>query len=692
MSNLSKKIFDFLPAIYKIFLFLISIFLIVQLFPRQVGFQYEFQQARPWMYDDLLAPFDFAILKTEDELNKEKQEVLDTFKYYYHKDIIIYEDILESVSKNIEDRAKTDYTNTIIKKEILKLAEEVLSNVFLEKGIIDLNDTIIDKESNYKIRIQKNQVIEIKELSDFLTLSEAYSYIKDTLNYANKEFKDINITKFLKPLLWDKLTPNVIYNESLNNLTIEEKLSNISTTKGMIQEGEIIVSKGELITADKYQILKSFKAEYNHQMADYSYNYIVYIGQLILVSISIIALALFLITFRKDIYADNRKIVLILVSILFMVLLTSIVVKHSIDLLYLVPVCIIPIVIRSFFDNRLALYVHIITIILIGFMVPKSFQFVFLQFIAGIIAILSIVTLRRRSQIFFTAALIFLTYSAVFTGLSFAQTGTFWDIDYMNYGYFAGSAALTLFAYPIIFMLERIFGMPTDFSLLELSDTNNRLLRELSMKAPGTFQHSLQVANLTEEAIIEIGGNPLLARTGALYHDIGKTEHPMYFSENQSTGVNPHEEISYEESADIIIDHVIKGIEKARKYNLPEYIIDFIRTHHGTNTARYFYLMSIKDSSEDEVDKNKFTYPGPKPFSKETAVLMMADAVEASSKSLENPDEKSINDLVDSVINAQIEEKQFENANITFKDITNVKRILKQTLSNIFHIRIAYPS
>ncbi len=692
MSNLSKKIFDFLPAIYKIFLFLISIFLIVQLFPRQVGFQYEFQQARPWMYDDLLAPFDFAILKTEDELNKEKQEVLDTFKYYYHKDIIIYEDILESVSKNIEDRAKTDYTNTIIKKEILKLAEEVLSNVFLEKGIIDLNDTIIDKESNYKIRIQKNQVIEIKELSDFLTLSEAYSYIKDTLNYANKEFKDINITKFLKPLLWDKLTPNVIYNESLNNLTIEEKLSNISTTKGMIQEGEIIVSKGELITADKYQILKSFKAEYNHQMADYSYNYIVYIGQLILVSISIIALALFLITFRKDIYADNRKIVLILVSILFMVLLTSIVVKHSIDLLYLVPVCIIPIVIRSFFDNRLALYVHIITIILIGFMVPKSFQFVFLQFIADIIAILSIVTLRRRSQIFFTAALIFLTYSAVFTGLSFAQTGTFWDIDYMNYGYFAGSAALTLFAYPIIFMLERIFGMPTDFSLLELSDTNNRLLRELSMKAPGTFQHSLQVANLTEEAIIEIGGNPLLARTGALYHDIGKTEHPMYFSENQSTGVNPHEEISYEESADIIIDHVIKGIEKARKYNLPEYIIDFIRTHHGTNTARYFYLMSIKDSSEDEVDKNKFTYPGPKPFSKETAVLMMADAVEASSKSLENPDEKSINDLVDSVINAQIEEKQFENANITFKDITNVKRILKQTLSNIFHIRIAYPS
>jgi len=405
-----------------------------------------------------------------------------------------------------------------------------------------------------------------------------------------------------------------------------------------------------------------------------------------------IVLLLFLNFFRKDVYADNRRLLLILMSVLLMVFLTSIMIRNNFDYLYLVPVCIVPVIIRAFFDNRLALYIHIITIILIGFLIPRSFEFVFLQFLAGIIAILSMADLRRRSQLFYTAALIFATYSAVYFGLSLAHTGSFDNLYWRDFAYFAGGAFLTLFAYPLIFLFERMFGLPTDFSLLELSDTNNTLLRKLGMEAPGTFQHSLQVANLSEEAIIAIGGNSLLTRTGALYHDIGKIKNPLYFIENQSSGYNPHDEISFRESARIIIDHVIDGIEMARKHNLPEYVIDFIRTHHGTTTARYFYMMEMNENPDEAVEKSDFIYPGPRPFSKETAVVMMADSVEAASRSLRKPDEKSISQLVNNIIDTQVNEKQFDNADITFKDITKVKSILKRMLLNIYHVRVAYPT
>ncbi len=693
MRKLIEYLISNLTGIYKISLFLISIFLIVHLFPRQVGFQYEYQQARPWMHEDLFAPFDFAILKTEKELEKEKEELLSDFKHFYSIDHNVYNEQQKKLQNKFEKEWQEAYGNydEAIKKKNSTLVFDILNHIFYEKGIILIDDTLADKGPEYEIILRDGQVAEVKELSDFYSITEAYEYVNETLEEAQEE-KDHIDAEFLRPLLESVLTHNIFYDKQLNEKALKEKLESISPTRGMIRQGEKIISKGELVTSDKSQVLKSFEAEYNRQIGDLSVNYIVYAGQFILVSISIVVLSLFLKTFRKDIYADNRKILLILVSILFMVLLTSLMVKHNIDLLYLVPVCIIPIVMRSFFDNRLALYVHIITIILIGFMVPKSFQFVFLQFIAGIIAILSMVTLRRRSQLFYTAGLIFLTYSAVFTGLSLAQTGIFAEIEWMNYMYFAGSAALTLFAYPIIFMMEKVFGMSTDFSLLELSDTNNKLLRDLSMKAPGTFQHSLQVANLSEEAVIKIGGNPLLVRTGALYHDIGKMDSPMYFTENQSSGINPHDELTYEDSARIITDHVIKGVEKARKHNLPEYIIDFIRTHHGTTMAKYFYSMASKERNPAEIDRKKFTYPGPKPFNIETAVLMMADSVEAASKSLSKPDEDSINKLVDKIIDSQVEENQFDNANITFKDITTVKKIFKQKLNNIFHIRIAYPS
>lgn len=325
-------------------------------------------------------------------------------------------------------------------------------------------------------------------------------------------------------------------------------------------------------------------------------------------------------------------------------------------------------------------------------MVPNGFEFIFQQLITGIIAIISVAELRRRSQFFITALAVFVTYSAIYTGMLMIQDGNLHGIEASEFIYFAGSAVFTLFSYPLIFVFEKLFGQVTDVTLMELSDTNSPLLRQLSLHAPGTFQHSMQVANIAEAAIYEIGGNTLLVRAGALYHDIGKMDMPMYFIENQSSGVNPHDELGYEESARIIVSHVIKGIEKAKKYKLPEVLVDFIRTHHGTRMAEYFYNKQRIDNPEQEISEQAFRYPGPVPFSKETSVLMMADSVEAASRSMKMPTAASIAQLVDKIVDGQIETNQFVNSELTLKDITRIKKILKKKLMSIYHVRIEYPT
>jgi putative nucleotidyltransferase with HDIG domain len=332
-----------------------------------------------------------------------------------------------------------------------------------------------------------------------------------------------------------------------------------------------------------------------------------------------------------------------------------------------------------------------VAILLVGFFVPNSLEFIYLQFVAGIFAIILVNNLYKRSQLFFTAAKIIGIYCVSYLSLALIQEGTYEQIEWQNLGYFVGNGFLTLVSFPLIYFQEKIFGFVSDVSLLELSDTNNPLLREMAQKAPGTFQHSMQVANLAEAAVLKIEGNALLVRTGALYHDIGKMAHPMYFIENQHTGLNPHDELSFEESAQMIIGHVKEGIKMAKKHNLPDLLVDFIRTHHGTSTVMYFYKQFIKNFPEEEVDLEKFTYPGPKPFSKETAALMMADSVEAASRSLKKPNAESIDKLVEGIIDHQMKSGQFENADITLKEIKDIKKIFKKMLMNIYHVRIQYP-
>ncbi len=446
-----------------------------------------------------------------------------------------------------------------------------------------------------------------------------------------------------------------------------------------------------MIGPDKFQVISSLKQSYEVQLGGKNTYLTILLAQILLISVAIAVLASIFYFFRKDIYIDNRKIILILILMIGMVYITSIVVKYNPVYLYLIPVCMLPVMIRAFFDTRIALYVHLIAVIIIGFLVPNSFDFVFLQMLTGIVAILSVMNLEKRAQFFLTSVWIFISYSILYFALNLLEEGSFTEINPYYFAYFGANALLTLISYPLIFIFEKLFGFITDVTLIELSNTNNKLLRELSLKAPGTFQHSLQVANLAEEAIYEVGGNALLVRTGAMYHDIGKMDMPLYFIENQSTGINPHDELSYEESARIIIDHVIKGVEKAKKHKLPEQIIDFIRTHHGSRKVEYFYTMQRRENPDETVDEKEFTYHGPIPFSRETAILMMADSVEAASRSIKIYDEEKIDKLVDNIIDHQLETGQFDNSNITLRDITRIKKIFKRKLMTIYHIRIEYP-
>jgi putative nucleotidyltransferase with HDIG domain len=681
---------DHADLLLKIFLFFITISLIVALFPKEYKFRYEFQEDKPWLYEDLIAPYDFAVKKTIAEIDKEKQEIIDNLHPYFVINPSIASRQREAIPQVFDEMWNKKYSgdqHTASRGSSLAFCLQTFDSIY-RVGVIEMNPIIENKDADYDLSVLKNNISEDVELGSFFTIRTADERIKREADKAGGIDKDLCIM-----VLEKVLQQNILYDKEQTDREMLSRVNNLSLTRGIVQKGERVISRGEIINETKYQMIASLKEEYEGQSGGGSSYLMILGGQTILITIAIIMLVLFLIMFRKDIFADNKKISLILSMILLMVLTTSILIKRfNPDLVVLVPLCLVPFIIRAFFDTRLGLFVHIITIVITGFLVPRGYEFVFLQLIAGIVTIISVVNLEKRSQFFLTSVYVFLTYSVIYTGMNLAQDGNFDGIRAYNFMLFAGSSALTLLAFPLIWVYERVFGYVTNLSLLELSSLNNKVLRELSLKAPGTFQHSLQVANLAEEAVYRVGGNSILARTGALYHDLGKLEESHYFSENQAGGINPHENMDYIESAKIITGHVGMGIELARKFKVPEPIVDFIRTHHGTRKTVYFYSLYKKEHPDMTDDENLlFTYPGPLPFSKETAIVMMADAVEAASKSLKNPNKQNISELVESIIDMQIEQKQFKNSNITLKDITRVKNVFKQRLMNIYHIRIEYP-
>ncbi|SHI54734.1 HD family phosphohydrolase [Algibacter luteus] len=683
MKDFINKLYKNHSLIYKVLLFISTTFLIVYLFPKSGKFKYNFEKGKPWQSESLQAPFDFAIKKTNEEINAEKKSIVENATLYF------------------------DVDNTILPK---------VSNAYKEQFKSTFSDSIPRRESNLLFKIGENI---IAELYDFGVLSESYDFAKDRAVvvldgrekthdgfYSNfieqnevssvieKALSKNNLSKYnteFVALFFDLVEPNINFNKTFTDKSIQDEISKISVARGSVAKETLIVSKGEVVEGDKYQILKSLQAEYESQVwNEANYNWVLF-AYTLLVALALLMLLLFLRKYRKSVFENNTKVTFIFFNISLMIFITTLVVNYDSKYIYIVPICILPLVFKAFFDARLGLFAHVLTVLLLGFIVPNSYEYMFLQIIAGIVTILTVSELYKRANLFISVGQITLIYIIAYFAFFVIHEGSVETLKWETFIWFILCGLATLFVQPLIYAYEKLFGLVSDVSLLELSDTNSKLLKELSNKAPGTFHHSLNVANLAEASANEIGANAMLVRVGALYHDIGKMKNPTYFTENQSTGINPHDELSSKESARIITEHVINGIETARKNNLPDRVIDFIRTHHGTSLVYYFYMKETKDYPDVEVDKTDFSYPGPKPFSKETAILMMCDSIEAASKSLKEPTSTKIEAFVENIINKQIEDGQFLNANITFKEIQSIKKVLKHKLANIYHLRIEYP-
>lgn len=658
--------------------------IIVISLPKTVRFNYQYVQGLPWAYSELIAPFDFAILKTETELAQEKEQILEQlvpfFSYLSESTDSMQVELKDSFNKkwavvyqNSDEKLKSNTFDVVN-----KLFEAVYS-----KGVLSVNDLALAGDKlNILVGNNANQVAN----------NTVYTLQSAQLFYANKIAEIENIDKqFALDILQNSLFINLVYDQETTVKEQERLLSQLSLTKGLVQKGERIISKGELVSATKFQILYSLENEFNNQFGSSTKFNSILLGQSLLVLFCIGLLIAFIWYFSPQILADSRKVMLILSSILIVVVPLSVLIQAANSYILLFPLALLPLVLRSFFEEKLSLTIHLITVLIMSAFIPSGFQFVFLQMIAGIVAVVGVRDIHRRGQVFITSLLIFLSYVLVYFMLLLVMDGGLEKFSIFNIYLFAISAILTLFSFPLIYLFEKLFSQLTNISLLELSDMNSPLLRDLARKAPGTFQHCIQVGNMSEAVIQEIGGNPLLVRAGALYHDIGKTYNPRYFIENQITGLNPHDELSYEESVGLIKGHVALGIQLAKKHNIPDAIIDFIRTHHGNRRVEYFYRNAVKDFGEKSVYEEDYTYNGPIPFSRETAVLMMADSVEAASRSITKPDEDNVSQLVETIIDGQIKAQQFINSDITFRDISTTKKIFKRFLLNIYHIRIEYP-
>lgn len=668
----------------KYIMMILTVMLISFFLPKQPRFRYEFEKGKVWMNKDLISPFSFAILKTEPEVSTDKKDALENLLpiYRYNADLI---NVIEDAFLNeFEVKWRSGTFEERDREAVRQSALNLLKSIY-QKGIIAPQPKHQKGEQFYDFALLNNNVSKVVSTQDVFTVPTALQFFSN-----NFKATDLRIRELIINLVEDHLQPNILFDEKMTAVVQTNTINSLSTTRGMVQKGELIVANGNVVDDETFQKLQSFKETYEVQTKTIGDSKLVFLGQLILVGFIVSLLMVFLYMFRKDIFADNRQLSLILLVIICMLLALTWAIKINLPSLYYIPFCIVPIIIRILFDTRLALYLHLLVILIAGFFVPNSFEFVFFQTTAGMVAIYSIRNLVKREQLLLSALFILSAYFICYVGVALLREGTVDDIEWINFAPFVVSVLLSLIAYPVIYAFERVFGITSDVALIEVTNTNNKLLRELAFKAPGSFQHSLQVANLAEAAIFKIGGNALLVRAGALYHDIGKIENPQYFIEN-NTGVSPHDKLPYEQSAQIIIKHVHKGIEIARKHQIPESVIDFIRTHHGNTRVDFFYQSFLKNSPEKFVDENIFRYPGPIPFSKETGVLMLADSVEAASRSLKNPDAQRINDLVERIIDYKLEQKQLDNCDLTLKDLETIKLIFKTMLMSIYHVRIDYP-
>lgn len=669
-----------LNTLFRIVVILFMCAIIVYLFPKVGSFQYEFQKGMPWRYETLNAPFDFPIHKTEAELKEDREKATREQSpiYNLNPNTSTYQiNKFNTALNRFRNPGNETALNNIVNK---------LKAIYTE-GILQIPERM-NPDDIQSVKIIENNIGRKVDLDKVYTLKKAYTTLSETIN--NSSLPNTVKENILSLNLNNYLQPNLEFDESKTGLEQLEHLKNISLTQGMVQKGDIIIAKRELVTPEKVKILNSLRLEYQHNLGSSEAQIRIIGGQIILTLASLVIFSVFFYYSKKRIFYNNKEFIFIYGLFLATVVLGSLGYHQNLNM-YAVPVLFFTIIMNILIGSRSALYLLLSSSLLISYFAPNSYVYAFMQIAAGIVAIFSLSQLQRRGQLILSIGLIFITYALIYSAFILTQEGAIGLTHLFTFFWLFVNCLLLTLTYPVIYIFERLFGYTSEITLMELSNPNHPVLRTLTKKAPGTFQHSLMVANLAEEAIYRIGGNPLLTRTGALYHDIGKTYDPIYFIENQSGGINPHDQCEFDVSAQHIINHVTKGVELAKKYNLPEAIINFIRTHHGRSKVKYFYNSFKNKYPDKEINEALFTYSGPDPVSKECTVVMMADAVEAVSRTLAVKDEENITKLVNDIIDGQLQDGRYLNSDITFKDIGIVKRVFIDMLTTIYHSRIAYP-
>ncbi|MDA3930527.1 MAG: HDIG domain-containing protein [Prolixibacteraceae bacterium] len=693
MGNKENKFLSLYRKFYYAIFLILAFALIYVLYPKQGTFKYEFQKGKPWAHENLLAPFDFPILKPVEEYQAEKDTLLKEYIPYFSVDTSVQAKQLDDLREGIENAflLYSYHTDSVIQNgiasQLLLLFDSLYQEGIIENEIesykaLDEKQELNLIENNISTKVLPAQIYSLKNAYLQINLNLKVLAQSDTVLLGLQQFIDFS----------QYLAPNVSYDDEVNAEQIDNLLKTISTTRGVVQSGVRIISQGDLVSNDNYLILESLKQAYNQNRAYGGWISAIIVGQMLLIATLLTMLVLYLQSFNRKLFWKKRNFSLIITTVLTIFVLARLIYDNDFLNLYILPVCILPIIIRTFIGARMAIYIHLITMLLIGFMAPNSFEFLFIQTIAGTVAVISLSKLHRRGHLVITSLLIVLVYFVLFVSFGLIKEGSLEGINWGDLKWFAVNGLLLLLAYPLIYVFEKIFGFISDVTLMELSDTNHPLLRELAELAPGTFQHSMQVANLAEEVVVRTGGNPMLVRTGALYHDVGKIKSSQYFIENQLGGKNPHDKLSKIKSAERIISHVNDGVVLARKHNIPESIIDFIKMHHGRSMAKYFYLKYKEENPDIEITEEQFTYPGPNPTTRETAIVMLADGVEAGTRSLLEKNEESIKSMINHIINSKVQNHELDEAPITFKDIKDIKAIFLEKLKNIYHLRIQYPN
>lgn len=666
---------DLTQNLIKMAFFLLAAVLIVQSFPREGRFRYSFQEGKPWRYDLMTAPYDFQIYKTDKEVQVERDSVLKSFKSFMRMDT----GLVTSMKKKLQLLISS---HPDLKQAEINYISGKIQHIY-DRGIVSsATAEKLMQDSMLFVMLLKGNVATEYDSKNFFTVKNAYAFLYENApGFVNAQrIRGLQLNHFIQE--------NVQYDIQANSQAKSELTNRISLTSGMIQRGERIIDRGEIISPEVFQILHSLKRVAGQRSASYGKNGVL-MGQIVLIFGLFVLQFLYMWFFRPIMYERKANVAFLLILITGLVLLTSLVVSTGRMNVYMIPYAILPIMVRTFFDSRTALFAHIITVLICSTIVAYPYEFLLIQIAAGMTSVYSLRDLTQRSQLVMCSILVVLTYGVMFFGVSLIQEGFMNRINASMFLNFLINGGLMLTSYLLIYFFEWLFGYTSNVTLMELSNMNNSLLRAFSETAPGSFQHSLQVSSLATAAAQEINANVQLARTGAMYHDIGKMLNPMYFTENQ-LGVNPHDELTPEESCKMITSHVDEGLKLANKFGLPLVIRDCIRMHHGNGPVRYFYN-NFRKTNPDAIVPDVYYYRGVNPNTKETAILMMADAVEASSRSLKDFSDKSISDLVDKIINAKIQDGAFKNVPLTFRDLERVKAVFKSKLKSIYHSRIAYP-